>query len=454
MSAPAASQPAAAASQAVPTPTPEQDVLIVGAGPAGLALACALADIGLTVTVLEQQDEARIADPQPDGRDIALTHRARSVMQGLGLWQRLPEAEIAPIRAAHVSNANSPRYLRFDAEQANCEALGFLVPNHWLRKVAYDGAKARGAAVRLLCGASIRQARAGAEQAEVVVGLPSNGGGSSEATLRAPLLVAADSRFSTTRRRLGIGANSRDFGRTVIVARFSHEREHDGTAHECFRLGNTLAILPMNDRQASAVVTVRSSEADAWMALSPEDFAARVAEQFGHQLGAMQMVGERHAYPLVAVYAHRFATHRVALIGDAAVGMHPVTAHGYNFGLYGIEVLTQQLDRARRAGRDLGVTATLAPFELEHRRVTLPIYLGTNLVVGLFTDDRPPAKLMRQAVLAVSDHLPPVKDAITRQLTGQRPGWLPDMRKLLSALPPLPSLASLPAFPTRPTSPR
>lgn len=435
--APSSSAPLSSAAAALPE---GQDVLVVGAGPAGLALACALADIGLSVTVLEQQDEARIADPQPDGRDIALTHRARSIMQGLGLWQRLPEGEIAPIRAAHVSNANSPRFLRFDAEAANCEALGFLVPNHWLRQVAYDGAKARGAQVRLLCGAQIRQASAGAERAEVVVDLPDGAGGRREQTLHAPLLVAADSRFSATRRRLGIGANSRDFGRTVIVARLAHEHEHDGTAHECFRLGNTLAILPMNDRQVSAVVTVRSSEADAWMALSPEDFAARVSEQFGHRLGAMTMVGQRHAYPLVAVYAHRFAQQRVAMIGDAAVGMHPVTAHGYNFGLYGIEVLAQQLDKAKRAGRDLGAMATLAPFELEHRRVTLPIYLGTNVVVGLFTDDRAPAKLLRQTVLAVSDHLPPLKDAITRQLTGRRPGWMPDFRKVLSALPNLPAM--------------
>ncbi|MCK6426426.1 MAG: 5-demethoxyubiquinol-8 5-hydroxylase UbiM [Burkholderiaceae bacterium] len=423
-----------------------QDVLIVGAGPAGLALACALADAGLQVTVLEQQSSERLAEPAPDGRDIALTHRARDVMRRLGLWQRLPEAEVAPIRAAHVSNANSPRFLRFDAQAADCEALGFLVPNHRLRRVAYEGALARGAAVRLLAGWQVREARVDGDAATVVAA-PAQGDGPA-LTLRAPLLVAADSRFSITRRRLGIGANSRDFGRTVIVARLAHEREHDGTAHECFRLGNTLAILPMNDRQVSAVVTLRASEADAWMALPPQAFADRVAEQFGHRLGAMQMVGERHAYPLVAVYAHRFAAPRVALIGDAAVGMHPVTAHGYNFGLYGIEVLADLLDQARRAGRDLGAMATLAPFELEHRRVTLPIYLGTNLVVGLFTDDRPPARLVRDAVLAASDHLPPLKDAITRQLTGRRPGWMPDLRKLVAALPPLPPL------PGRPTMPR
>ena len=131
----------------------------------------------------------------------------------------------------------------------------------------------------------------------------------------------------------------------------------------------------------------------------------------------MTLHGERHLYPLVAVYAHRFVAPRFALIGDAAVGMHPVTAHGYNFGLYGVDVLARCLPRRTAAGRDLGSLDVLQPYETQHRRETLPIYHGTNAVVGLFTDDREPARLLRQAVIRVADRLPPLKAAITRRLT-------------------------------------
>ncbi|MBK6716766.1 MAG: 5-demethoxyubiquinol-8 5-hydroxylase UbiM [Burkholderiales bacterium] len=415
-------------------PPAAADVLVIGAGPAGLALACALADQGLQVTVLEQQEEAAIAAPRPDGRDIAMTHRALGIMESLGLWQRLPVAEVAPLRAADVHDGHTPRQLHFDAGKAGKEALGYLVPNHWLRQVAYDGTKAR-PGVTLRCGVQVLDVQAEPDAAQVSLRANGAAPGTPAEQLSAPLLVCADSRFSTTRRRLGIGASSRDFGRTVIVARLSHELEHNGTAHECFRAGNTLAILPMNGRQVSAVVTLRSSEAPEWMALTPEAFATRVEAQFDRRLGAMVMTGERHAYPLVAVYAHRFAQHRVALIGDAAVGMHPVTAHGYNFGLYGVEVLSRQLGEARRHGRDIGAMDTLAAYDSEHRRVTLPIYLGTNAVVTLFTDDRSVARMARQAVIAVADHLPPLKSAITHQLTGQRPNLLP-------TLPNLPELGS------------
>jgi ubiquinone biosynthesis UbiH/UbiF/VisC/COQ6 family hydroxylase len=189
--------------------------------------------------------------------------------------------------------------------------------------------------------------------------------------LQAPLVVAADSRFSSLRRMAGIGARMLDFGRTAIVCRVGHEKDHEGIALECFRYGNTLAVLPMAGRLASAVVTLPSDQAPDWLALDATTFATRVQQQLDSRLGAMRLAGERHSYPLVGVYAHRFAAPRFALVGDAAVGMHPVTAHGYNFGLYGVEVLARELARARHLGRDLGDLAALLAYEREHRRVTL-----------------------------------------------------------------------------------
>jgi 2-polyprenyl-6-methoxyphenol hydroxylase-like FAD-dependent oxidoreductase len=142
-----------------------------------------------------------------------------------------------------------------------------------------------------------------------------------------------------------------------------------------------------------------------------------VQAQLRGRLGAMTLQGSRHLYPLVAVYAQRFVAPRFALVGDAAVGMHPVTAHGYNFALYGADVLAGELARAHRAGRDLGRLDVLQPYEARHRRETLPVYLGTNAIVGLFTDDRAPARLLRRAVIRVADRLPPLKTLITRRLT-------------------------------------
>nr|WP_316644202.1 5-demethoxyubiquinol-8 5-hydroxylase UbiM [uncultured Roseateles sp.] len=391
----------------------DADVLIIGAGPAGLALSCALADAGLAVLLLEQATRASLDEPADDRREIAMTHRARRMMETLGLWQQLPPGEIAPLREARVIDGGGPSMLRFEPAAGSTSPLGWLVSNHRIRRAAMQAAASR-PAVRLLCEARVIGLNLGRDRTSVNL--------DDGRQFHAPLVVAADSRLSQSRRLAGIGASMHDFGRSVVVGPVAHEHEHQGIAWECFRYGNTLALLPMSGRRCSAVVTVPSDQAAEWLALSDAEFAARIAEQAEGRLGAVQAAGPRQHYPLVGVYAHHFAVSRFALIGDAAVGMHPVTAHGWNFGLYGVEVLARELRAAHAAGRDLGALPALQAYEREHRRTTLPVYLGTNALVSLFSDERILPKRARQLLLNVAERMPPfsglIKAAIRRQLTG------------------------------------
>jgi ubiquinone biosynthesis UbiH/UbiF/VisC/COQ6 family hydroxylase len=392
------------------------DVVVVGAGPAGLALGRSLADSGLSCLILEQATQANIENPAEDGREIALTHRSRHIMERLGLWQHIPPQDVAPLKEARVVDGEAQASsLHFTSTGTGLEALGWLVPNHLIRQAAWKAAQEQ-TSVQVMFDAQVTGLAFEPSAATVTL---RNG-----QRFSAPLVIAADSRFSNVRRMAGIGASVHDFARSVVVGRVTHEGESDGIAWECFRYGNTLAVLPLNGRQSSAVITVDSNRAPEWLALSDAEFVARVQAQTPAALGRLLgTASQRHHYPLVGVYAHRFSTHRFALIGDSAVGMHPVTAHGYNFGLYGVEVLSKALKAARSAGRDIGSADVLGAYADEHRRTTLPTYLGTNAIVKLFTAEQGPAKLARRALLAVSENLPPlnlvVKAAITRQLTGR-----------------------------------
>ncbi|WP_226877145.1 5-demethoxyubiquinol-8 5-hydroxylase UbiM [Microbulbifer hainanensis] len=383
------------------------DIAIIGAGPAGLAFAAFLADRGYRIALLDRQPREALAEPQDDGREIALTHKSVRLLKNIGAWQRLRADEISALDSAQVVNGRSPYCLQFDDRSRG--PLGFIVPNAAIRRVLYEVVSTQQNVKFLDRTRVVGTTLAGTGRA-----LQLDEG----EQLEAALVVAVDSRFSDTRRMAGIGADMRDFGRVAVVGRVRTAQPHGNVARECFRYGSTLALLPLADAHlSSAVVTVPSSLGNEIMALSDSDFASHVARESGDAPGSVSCVGERHSYPLVAVYAKRFYAERMALIGDAAVGMHPVTAHGFNLGLASADTLARQLQRCASLRDAAVMERALAKYQLIHRLESLPIYQGTNRVVGLFTDDRWPAKLLRKAVLHVSSNFAPIRRAITYQLT-------------------------------------
>jgi ubiquinone biosynthesis UbiH/UbiF/VisC/COQ6 family hydroxylase len=386
------------------------DVAIIGAGPAGLALASALAGSGLGVTLLEKAPEAAIADPAFDGREIALTRKSQAILRAMGAWEGIPADEVSPLREARVLNGGQALALRLKPE-GDGEPLGRLVPNHLIRRALHGTAMQAGA--RLLAGRAVAGLRLGRDAATVTL----EGG----EAVTARVVIAADSRFSETRKRAGIGAAMVDFGGTMVLARMAHEGEHGGVATEWFGHGQTIAMLPLNGKVSSVVLTLAPAQAAAVMAMPPEAFGAEITRRYGGRLGRMVLAGTRHAYPLVGAYAHRFAGHRFALLGDAAVGMHPVTAHGFNFGLSGAALLAEAL----RGARDPGEAPALVRYAARHRRATLPLFLATNAVARLYTDDRVPARLARAALIGAGAALAPVRRAIVATLSETSHGLVP-----------------------------
>ena len=384
------------------------DVIIVGAGPAGLSLARLLALDHIHSLVIEKLSAEDIQQPTEDGRDIALTHLSQSIMEESGLWQLMPDAEIGRIDHARVINGISDYALEFDHKGTGKDALGFIVSNHVIRKAAIDSIL-DDSHVTLLTDSEVTGIKNSAGQAEVDLADGKH--------FTAPLVVAADSRFSATRRQMGIGADMRDFGKVVIVCRMSVAESHQHTAWECFHYGRTLAVLPLMQGQVSVVITANTNLANQLMGLDEMAFSKDVSKCFDHRLGSMKLVGERFPYPLVAVHADRFISRRFALLGDAAVGMHPVTAHGFNLGLRGAHALTRCIREGRLSDPDIGADAVLQRYQRQLRLATLPMYYGTNALVSLFNNDTLPAKVARDAVLRIANNLPPLKRLIVNQLT-------------------------------------
>ncbi len=384
------------------------DLVIVGAGPAGLSFACSIAKTGIRTAIIEKQSQQSLSDPAFDGRDIALTHLSVRILKELGVWARLGEKNISPMREARVLDGLSPYSLNFDTVDDTIEALGYLVSNHHIRKALFDEAQEI-ENLDVIADATVTSASTNKVGAAAVL--------SDGREVKASLLVAADSRFSETRRMLGISAKMYDFGRVCVVCRMQHEQAHNGIAYECFHYGRTLAVLPLNGNQSSIVVTAPMSERAVVMEMSDDRFNEDIRSRFCNRYGEMQLTTERFAYPLVGVHANKLVSNRFALIGDAAVGMHPVTAHGFNLGLSGQEILANEVIEAVNHGIDIGDARLLKRFETKHMRTSRPMYHGTNEIVKLFTNDRAPAKVLRKITLRLANNFPPIKRVIRNKLT-------------------------------------
>lgn len=388
----------------------EHDILIIGAGPSGLCMARALAGSGLRVIVLEQGDAAALADPADDGREIALTHASRAALERLGMWQAFAPEEIGELRRALVIDGDDREGLQFDPPAGEAGPLGWMLPNHAIRRAAFACASGT-EGVAIVGGARVAALAPSAQAIEVRL--------EDGRRFRARLAIAADNRFSGCRRAMGLRADHHDFGKVMVVVKVVHEQPHQATAWEWFRYGQTLALLPLHDPQtSSAVLTLVPAEAAAFMAKSAEEQGLDLARRFEHRLGAIRIAAAPHAYPLVGVYARRFVGPRFALVGDAAVGMHPVTAHGFNFGLLSIDNLAGTVRAAHATGGDVAAAAGLARYEQTQRRATLPLYLATQLVIQLYTRDSPPARALRNLALHVGERFTPFKRMIAASLTG------------------------------------
>jgi ubiquinone biosynthesis UbiH/UbiF/VisC/COQ6 family hydroxylase len=385
------------------------DIAIVGGGPAGLCLARGLEALGLEVVLIERSSADELAAAPEDGREIALTHASRHLLERFGIWAHLDGEQISDLRDARVFDGESRRPMQIRHSDGGREQLGWLVSNYLIRRAAWQAVQGQ-PKLTLLTATAV-------ESIETVDGgrrLSLSDGGHVDAAL----VVAADSRFSRIRRAVGIGARMRDFGSSMLLARCELEHDHEHAAWEWFGYDRTLALLPLNGRRASCVITLPHEDIRNLADADEAEFNERVAGMYRGRLGAMRLVGERHVYPLVGVWPDRLVDDRLAFVGDAAVGMHPVTAHGFNLGLSGIEILIEEMASAMARGGDFAAPSVLAAYERRHRAGSLPLYLATATVVGLYTDDRLPARLLRRTALRVADRLGPFRRAVAGQLTG------------------------------------
>jgi 2-polyprenyl-6-methoxyphenol hydroxylase-like FAD-dependent oxidoreductase len=195
-----------------------------------------------------------------------------------------------------------------------------------------------------------------------------------------------------------------------------HEKPHKNIAYEFFRYNQTQALLPYIKKQSGIITTVSRDLSSSLMGMNKRKFNKEMEKSFNNFFGKMRLVGKRYTYPMVTTYTKQFVADRFAVIGDAAVGMHPVTAQGFNLNLKGLDILIDEIKEAISNKIDIGSTTILKKYQTKLHFAAGPIYLATNSIVNLYTSNILPAKLTRQFVLRFVNTIKPAKQVFLNML--------------------------------------
>jgi 2-octaprenyl-6-methoxyphenol hydroxylase len=394
---------------------PDYDIIIAGGGMIGTSLAIALEPLGLSVAVIEPVARNEREQPSFDERSTALSRSSQRMFEAMGLWSKIVSGA-TPIRSIHVSEKGRFGFSHIDATEQQVEALGYVVINRVLGGVL-DDTLSRLKNVEMLSPARISALEQSGDT--VVVELESARG---TRELACRLLVAADGAKSTVRDMLGISARNSDYGQQAVIGNLLPEMAPDNRAFERFTNEGPIALLPIGDRRAAFVWILPADRARCVMDLDDAAFTDTLQRAFGFRLGDFSRVGKRAVYPLALTRANSLTARRGVVVGNAAHGLHPVAAQGFNLGLRDVaalcDCLLDAMQGAAPDSADPGSPALLDSYATWRQADHSKVVRFTDGLVRLFGDQRSPIRFMRNAGMLGFDLIPGVRSLFARHTMG------------------------------------
>jgi len=390
----------------------QYDIVVAGGGMIGSTLALALAPLGLRVAVVEAVARRSAGQPSFDDRSTALSRSTQRTFEAMGLWPDI-RAAATPVRHVHVSDRGRFGFSHIDADEQGVEALGYVVINRVLGAVlqtALDAAES----VDLICPATV----VGIERDGEAVAVSLDGVASVD-RMSARLVVAADGAGSAVRDLLAIGCSRIDYGQHALIGNVLPAIAPVDRAFERFTEDGALAMLPVADRRAAFVWMQPPAEASRRLALAEDRFVAELQATFGMRLGRFSRIGKLAAYPLSLTRANALTVARGVVVGNAAHGLHPVAAQGFNLGVRDVAALCDCIaDDLADGGTDPGGRRILDRYAAWRRADQAKLVRFTDGLVRLFEDGRPPVRAFRNVAMLAFDLVPGVRNLFARHTMG------------------------------------
>ena len=391
----------------------DTDIAIIGGGLNGPALALALVQAGQRVTLIDALGTSVRRGAKFDGRSYALALTSGRLLQGLGVWDAVadhaqPMLEIK-VTDGRAGDGPSPMFMHFDHAEIEEGPMGHMVQDRHLRHALLEAVKAAPEITQLNKQTVVAQE---VDASGITLTLESG------KTIRARLAVGADGRGTGTGARADIKRIEWGYDQTALVCAIAHEKPHCGVAHQFFMPQGPLAILPLTDNRSSIVWSETATNAAAIHALPDEAYLDVLRPRFGSFLGDISLAGARYTYPLSLSLAHEMTAPRVALVGDAAHGVHPIAGQGLNAGLRDVAALAEVIADAARRGEDVGSDAALARYQQWRRFDNATLALATDSFNRLFSNDNPLVRMARDVGMAAVNALPGLRRGFMREAAG------------------------------------
>ncbi|HEX8055923.1 MAG TPA: UbiH/UbiF/VisC/COQ6 family ubiquinone biosynthesis hydroxylase [Novosphingobium sp.] len=397
-----------------------RDLVILGGGLVGMTLALAAARAGITSHVIDKAAPEELTAEGADGRASAISTASWNLFTNIGLADRLDPLG-CPIASIAVTDGMKPGRIDFRPEPEE-GSLGRMFANRDLRLALFEAARAE-PAIAWHTSAEPADRERGAHGVSVKL--------KDGRVMSGNLLVAAEGRQSPTRDEAGFSLAKWDYSHRAMVTGLYHEKPHENVAWEIFYPAGPFALLPLLDtpegRHRSALVwTVAEKDAKGVIGLSDRAFLGEVAKRMHGIFGAIELAAPRMSYPLSFHHAARIVEERLAVIGDAAHGMHPIAGQGLNLGLRDVGALVEVLTEGMRIGLEPGDAQVLARYEKWRSLDTFSVMAATDGINRLFgVPGRLPSAVRRLGMGAIQ-RVPALKRFFMDEARGVS-GRLPEL---------------------------
>ncbi len=375
-------------------------VIVVGGGPTGLMTALALANARVDTILVR-------GNPPSDNRTTALLASSKTALETLSVWPHC-RAQAAPLEVMRIVDDTGRLWrapeVEFSAFEIGLDAFAWNIENrHLLAALAAQAVEEP--TLRIVFAQALR-----IEIGETEVAVAISDG----ETLRGQLLVGADGHNSACRVAAGIDVTSRPTRQTALTFNLAHTRPHHNASTEFHTERGPFTLVPLPGQRSSLVCVVAPRTADRLIGLDGDELGLELEGRAHSLLGKFTVEPGRGMFPLAVSTAKRYATHRLALVGEAAHVLPPIGAQGLNLGLRDAAMVAQVVGDAVRTGADCGTRSVTQQYAQRRRADIATRTVAVDLLNRSLLTDFLPLQALRGVGLYALDRIGPLRRALMR----------------------------------------